>query len=90
MLLENPTELLGELFSDPGQVLLALESIGADMSPEEREEATNMVVATVIAAGAAINAVAAATGSAGSSSSSGGSGGGGPSGENRGVRRRKP
>ena len=61
-LLENPSELLGALFEDPGQVLLALGSIGADMSPEEREEAQKMVVATVIAAGAAINAVAAAGG----------------------------
>jgi uncharacterized membrane protein YgcG len=95
VLLENPAELLGELFSDPGQVLLALGSIGADMSPEEREEATDMVVATVVAAGAAINAVGAAAGSTGGSSSGGSSGGGssgggGPSGDSRGVRRRKP
>jgi uncharacterized membrane protein YgcG len=95
VLLENPAELLGAIFEDPGQVLMALGSIGADMSPEEREEATDMVVATVVAAGAAMNAVGAAAGAAGSSTggSTGGggsSGGGGPSGDSRGVRRRKP
>jgi hypothetical protein len=94
VLLENPAELIGELFSDPGQALKALGSIGADMSPEEREEATEMVVAAVVAAGAAINAVGAATGSTGGSTggSSGGgnSGGGAPSGDSKGVRRRKP
>jgi uncharacterized membrane protein YgcG len=91
VLLENPAELLGELFSDPGQVLLALGSIGADMSPEEREEATDMVIATVVAAGAAMNAVAAAGGAtSGGSTGGGSSGGGGPSGDNKGVRRRKP
>ena len=97
VLLENPAELIGELFSDPGQALQALGSIGADMSTEEREEATDMVVATVVAAGAAMNAVGAAAGAAGGSTHSGGgtggggsSGGGGASGETKGVRRRKP
>jgi hypothetical protein len=78
VLLENPAELIGELFSDPGQALQALGSIGADMSEEERKEATDMVVATVVAAGAAMNAVGAAAGAA--SSSTGGSSGGGSSG----------
>jgi uncharacterized membrane protein YgcG len=94
VVLENPAELIGALFEDPGQVLLALGSIGADMSEEEREEATDMVVATVVAAGAAMNAVGAAAGAAGSTGGStgggGSSGGGGPSGDSKGVRRRKP
>jgi hypothetical protein len=96
VLLENPAELIGELFSDPGQALQALGSIGADMSTEEREEATDMVVATVVAAGAAMNAVGAAAGatggatSGGSSGGGGGGGGGGASGDSKGVRRRKP
>jgi polyhydroxyalkanoate synthesis regulator phasin len=95
VLLENPSELIGAIFSNPGEALQALGSIGADMSDEERKEATDMVVATVVAAGAAMNAVGAAAGAAGSSStggSSGGgrSGGGGASGESKGVRRRKP
>ena len=93
-LLENPGELLATAFSDPGAALAALGSIGADMSDEEREEATDMVVATVVAAGAAMNAVGAATGSTGGSTSGGSSGGGnsgggGSSGESKGVRRRK-
>jgi uncharacterized membrane protein YgcG len=76
VLLENPAELIGAIFDDPGQALKALGSIGADMSDEEREEATEMVVAAVVAAGAAINAVGAATGSTGGSTSGGSSGGG--------------
>jgi len=96
VLLENPAELIGAIFSDPGQALQALGSIGADMSTEEREEATDMVVATVVAAGAAMNAVSAAAGttggttSGGSTGSGGGGGGGGASGESKGIRRRKP
>jgi hypothetical protein len=97
VLLENPSELIGAIFSDPGEALQALGSIGADMSDEEREEATDMVVATVVAAGAAMNAVGAAAGAAGSSSTGGStgggggsSGGGGASGDAKGTRRRKP
>jgi hypothetical protein len=97
VLLENPAELIGELFNDPGQALQALGSIGADMSPQEREEAEKMVVAAVIAGNAAINAVGAAASAAGGATRSGGgtggggsSGGGGASGESKGVRRRRP
>lgn len=68
VLLENPAELLSEIFSDPGQVLLALSSIGADMTPAEREESQKTVVAAVIvgqiAAGAAVAAASSATQSA--------------------------
>jgi len=92
VLLESPAELIGAIFSDPGQALKALGSIGADMSKEERKEATDMVVATVVAAGAAMNAVSAAGGttSGGSTGGGGGGGGGGASGESKGIRRRKP
>jgi hypothetical protein len=94
VLLENPSELIGAIFSDPGEALQALGSIGADMSDEEREEATDMVVATVVAAGAAINAIGAAAGGSTSGGSTGGgggsSGGGGASGDAKGTRRRKP
>lgn len=65
-LVTDPAALVGELLSDPGAALAALGSIGADMSPQEREQSTKAVVATVIAAGAAINAVSSA--SAGQSS----------------------
>jgi outer membrane biosynthesis protein TonB len=89
MLLENPAELIGAIFSDPGQALQALGSIGADMSPEEREEAEKMVIAAIIASGAALNAVGIAT--TGSAPTGGGSSGGGaPSGDSKAVRRRKP
>ena len=89
LLLENPAELVGAIFSDPGEALQALGSIGADMSPQEREEAEKMVVAAIIASGAALNAVGIATG--GSAPTGGGSSGGGaPSGDSKGVRRRKP
>jgi hypothetical protein len=76
-LLQDPAALLQEAFSDPGAALAALGSIGADMSKEEREEATDMVVATVVAAGAAINAAAVAAGGATGGSTGGGSTGGG-------------
>jgi hypothetical protein len=87
ILLESPAELLGALFSDPGQALKALGSIGADMSKEERKESTEAVIATVVAAGAAI---ATAAGSTGGSTGGGSSGGGGASGDAKGIRRRKP
>lgn len=77
-LVQDPAALLNAAFNDPGAALAALGSIGADMTESEREEATDMVVATVVAAGAALNAVGAATG--GSAPAGGGSSGGGPSG----------
>ena len=97
-LLQDPAAFAVELFSNPGAALAALGSIGADMSPEERKEATDMVVATVVAAGAAMNAVGAAAGATGGSTggshsgggNSGGSGGGGASGDSKGIRRRRP
>jgi len=97
--LESPAAFIGEIFGcltpsnvteqlteeQKCQVLAALANIGADMSPQEREEATKMVVATVVAAGAAMNAAAVAAGAAGSTggstgggSSKGGGTGGGP------------
>lgn len=47
-LLDNPAELFSALFSDPQQILTALSNIGADMSPEVREEAQDVVVVAVI------------------------------------------
>lgn len=86
----NPGETDEELTEEQKcQVLTALANIGADMSPQEREEAEKMVVAAIIASGAALNAVGIATG--GSAPTGGGSsGGGGPSGDSKGVRRRRP
>jgi hypothetical protein len=78
-LVQDPGALLEAVFTDPGAALAALGSIGADMTEGEREEATDMVIATVVAAGAAINAAAVA---AGGSTGGGNSGGGGASGSN--------
>lgn len=86
-LLSSPSDLVTAIFTDPAQAVLAIASIGADMSETERTESKHTVVATIIAAGAAINAVGAATGSTRTPSSGGG---GGASSESKGVRRRKP
>ena len=102
-LLESPSEFVGAIFNDPGQALTAVLNIGADMSLQEREEATKMVVATVVATGAAINAatgaatsaaVSAARTTTGGTTPTSGGGAGGPAAGNdkpkRTVRRRKP
>jgi len=96
-LVQDPAALLATAFTDPGAALAALGSIGADMSPTEREEATKMVVATVVAAGAAMNAATTAAASAaaattrtgGSTGGGGPSGGGSPSNDTKGTRRRE-
>ncbi len=81
-LVQDPGALLEAVFTDPGAALAAFGSIGADMTEGEREEATDMVIATVVAAGAAINAAAVATGGATGSGTGGGGGSGGSSGSN--------
>lgn len=59
-LLENPAELLSEIFTDPGQVLMALGNIGADMSPEVREQSEKVIISAVIAGNIATQAAASA------------------------------
>jgi hypothetical protein len=81
-LVQDPGALLTAAFTDPAAALAALGSIGADMTEAEREEATDMVIATVVAAGAAINAAAVAAGGATGGSTGGGGGSGGGSGAN--------
>jgi hypothetical protein len=81
-LVQDPGALLTTALTDPGAALAALGSIGADMTEAEREEATDMVVATVVAAGAAINAAAVAAGGATGGSTGGGGSSGGGSGAN--------
>lgn len=58
--LESPVELLNTIFSDPAQALLALSSIGADMSDEERAESEQTIVAAVIVSGIAVQSAASA------------------------------
>jgi hypothetical protein len=48
-LFNNPAELLSEIFTDPAQVLTALTNIGADMSPEVREQSEKVIISAVIA-----------------------------------------
>jgi hypothetical protein len=45
---DTPAELLSTVFSDPGKALKALQNVGADMTPEERETSQNIVVAAVV------------------------------------------
>jgi hypothetical protein len=45
---ENPSEILGAVFTDPGKALTAVANIGTDMTPEKREESQRVVVASVI------------------------------------------
>jgi hypothetical protein len=95
VILESPSELLSAIFDDPGQALLDIASIGADMSVEERTESEKIIIASVIASQAAVNAagMAAATASSTTRTPSGGGhtgGGGASAGESKAVRRRKP
>jgi hypothetical protein len=60
VVLENPAALVAAIFTDPGQALLAIASIGADMSDEERTESEKIIVASVIAGQAAVTAAGAA------------------------------
>ena len=59
-LLESPTELLQELFTNPAAAFAALAQVGADMSPEVRERSEEVVVAAVIVGNIASAASAAA------------------------------
>jgi len=55
-LLQDPAALLQELFTDPGAALAALGSVGADMTPEVREESEKVIIAAVIAGNIATTA----------------------------------
>ena len=59
-LLQNPGELLQELFTNPGAALAALGQVGADMSPEVREKSEKVVISAVIAGNIATQAAATA------------------------------
>jgi hypothetical protein len=45
---EDPSELLLTILTDPGKALTAVANIGADMTPEQREESQIVVVASII------------------------------------------
>jgi hypothetical protein len=64
VVLESPAALLDAIFTDPAQALLAIASIGADMSDQERAESEKTIIASVIAGQAAVTAAAGAAGAA--------------------------
>ena len=66
-LFDNPAELLSEVFTNPGEVLTALSNIGADMSPEVREQSEKVVIAAVIVGQIATQSAVAAAASAAAS-----------------------
>jgi hypothetical protein len=47
-LVGDPAEFVGAIFTNPAKALLALSSIGSDMSDTERQESQTVVVASVI------------------------------------------
>ena len=49
-MVQDPGAFATALFTDPGAAFAALGSIGADMTPEKREESQKVIVASVIAA----------------------------------------
>jgi hypothetical protein len=63
-LLQDPGELLQELFTDPGAAIAALGSVGADLPPDVRETAEEVVVSAIIAGGIATQAAASAAATA--------------------------
>jgi len=65
--LESPAEFISAVFENPAQALLALASIGADMSEEERKQSTETVVAAVIVGQIATQSAVAAASAAASS-----------------------
>jgi hypothetical protein len=65
VVLESPAALVEALFTDPAQALLALGSIGADMSDEERAESQETIVAAVIVGGIATQSALTVAASAG-------------------------
>lgn len=65
VVLESPAALVEAIFTDPAQALLALGSIGADMSKEEREESEKTIVAAVIVGGIATQSALTVAASAG-------------------------
>ena len=60
-LLESPAEILQAIFESPAQLVFALGNLGADMSPEEREEATKTIIAATIVGNIATTTMATAT-----------------------------
>jgi hypothetical protein len=56
---ENPSEIFSTILTDPGKALKALANVGADMTPAQRNQSTQVIVAAVIA-GQLMNALSSA------------------------------
>jgi len=67
-LLQDPAELIQELFTNPVAALTALGSVGADMTEEQREESEKVVIAAVIVGQIATQSAVAAAASAAAAS----------------------
>jgi hypothetical protein len=63
-LLQDPAALLQELFTDPGAALAAFGNVGADLPPEVRKDAEEVIVSAIIAGGIATQAAASAAATA--------------------------
>jgi hypothetical protein len=66
-LFDSPAQLFTEIFTNPAEVFTALSNIGADMSPEVREQSEKVVVAAVIVGQIATQSAVAAAASAAAS-----------------------
>ena len=64
-LLVSPAEILSAIFESPAQLIFALGNLGADMSPQEREEATKTIIAATIVGNIATTTMATAVGGIG-------------------------
>ena len=64
-LLVSPAEIFQAIFESPAQLIFALGNLGADMSPEEREEATKTIIAATIVGNIATTTMATAIGGIG-------------------------
>jgi polyhydroxyalkanoate synthesis regulator phasin len=64
-LLTSAEDIVSAIFESPAQLLFAIGNLGADMSPEEREEASKTVIAATIVGNIATTTMATAIGSIG-------------------------
>lgn len=58
-LFENPSEIFSTVLTDPGKAVKAFLSVGADMTPAQRHQSTQAIVAAVVA-GQLMNALSSA------------------------------
>jgi polyhydroxyalkanoate synthesis regulator phasin len=64
-LLTSAGDILSAVFESPGQLLFAIGNLGADMSTEEREEASKTIIAATIVGNIATTTIATAIGGIG-------------------------